>query len=455
METVPEFVKLMQPEILEYIKAQDRDSLAIILKDLHPQDISALFDELSEEEQLFLFNCLLEEVAIEVFENLDIKYQKHIIKTISRDRANLILNDMSADDRADLFRELSHDLAEKFFSQMNKKEAEDVKRLLKYPEGTAGALMTTEYVPLYYKMTVEQAIEKIKSTERGVETIYYDYVTNEKNELLGVITLRYLIKSRRDALLSDIMWKKVIKIKVDMPQEEVAAKFMKYDFVVMPVVDDENRLLGIITFDDIMDVIEEEATRDMYRMVGLDEEVETGEVGAIKQAFSRIRWLIATVIGSLTAGTVIKLLGPKDPHLSKKLSTFIPAIMGLGGAVAIQSATMLIRGFATGDIEIEDFASLFLKELKVVFILGIALSSILFLSAFFWEKAWIFSIVVAIAMFVQALWAFSVGTFIPYFLNRVGVDPAIAAGPLTQMICDITGLVVYFTTVSLFLTYLF
>lgn len=226
----------------------------------------------------------------------------------------------------------------------------------------------------------------------------------------------------------------------------------KYDLLAVPVVDETDRLIGVVHVDDVIDVFEEEATEDMYRMVGLDEETESEEV-PLTQALSRLRWLVATMVGCLAAGAVIKLLSPTDQVAGAALATFIPAIMGLGGGVAIQSATVLIRGLATGEIDSSDFYLVFLKELKVILPLSLSIACILFLTSMGMASALILSAVVAITIFCQCVAAFAMGFSIPVFLKSAGIDPAVAAGPLTMMGCDITGMLIYYSTASLAISY--
>lgn len=423
------------------------------LQQLHPADIAEYLEYFDQHQRKEIIAAVDDELAIKIIQTMDEDLQFEVAQVLGKTRLVDILDALPSDQAVDILAQFPLENIEEILQEMEAEEAREARELLRYEGDSAGGIMSADVIYFDQNMDVASCITRIRKHREDLETLSYLYITDADRKLTGVVTIKSLILADQSAKLSELMTTDhLVAVRPGDDQEEVAKMVSKYDLLAVPVLDEEDRLIGIVHVDDVIDVIEEEATEDMYRMVGLDEETENDEV-PLTQALSRLRWLVATMMGSLAAGAVIKLLAPHDKAAGIALASFIPAIMGLGGGVAIQSATVLIRGLAIGEIEVADFKAVFRKELKVIFLLAVAISGILFLASFAWDRAVILSGVVAATMLTQCMSAFAMGFSIPVFLKRCGVDPAVAAGPLTMMGCDISGMIIYFSYARIALEY--
>jgi magnesium transporter len=450
-----EFVSIQRTlkRILEMIKERDTN-LEEFFQNLHPSDFAEMVEDLNDEQKRELFELLSDEEAAMVLQEMEEFDQVVLIQLLTKKRASAILREMATDDAADLLGELPEAQATELLTLIEE-DAEEIRDLLKYPEDSAGGIMATELISFPENMRVEEAIRRLREIATDAETVYYVYVVDEESRLIGVLSLRELIASADGTPLSEIMRKNLISVPVDMDQEEVAKIVSKYDLLAVPVVDERNSLLGIITVDDILDVIEEEATEDIYRRVGAADMDGVGlvEASVMRVIGKRLPWLIITLFGGLFSGSVI---GAFEDTLQAivVLAIFIPVIMDMGGNVAAQSSTVFVRGIATGEIEKSEAWGYFFKETKVGFLMGIICGSTVAVAAGLWKQMPVLGLVVGSAMFVTVLLGAVIGTLVPLLFSRKGIDPAFASGPLVTTIKDVTGLLIYFSIATIFIRHL-
>ncbi|WP_238473317.1 magnesium transporter [Desulforamulus profundi] len=327
---------------------------------------------------------------------------------------------------------------------MEDAEAEDVRELLKYGKDTAGGIMTTEYVSLKEDITVARAIEHLREEGSEVETIYYVYSINENAELTGVISLRQLITAPPDARLEQVVTRRVVSANVWDDQEKVARMVAKYDIIAIPVVNDQNQLLGIITVDDVLDVLEEEATEDILKLANLDAEgQDLVETGPWQRASKRLPWLVGLLFGGLIAGNVIESFSGTLEKVTA-LAFFMTAMAGGPGNAATQSLALVVRGLATGEVDQRRLLKAILKEAQVGVIVGIVSGSVLALVAVLWQGQPTLGFVVGLALGINITISTILGSFFPVIIHRLGADPAVASGPFISTLMDVTSMFIYF-----------
>ena len=347
---------------------------------------------------------------------------------------------------------LSEELAEEILQGMEAEHSEEIEELLKYDEDTAGGIMVTEIFSLREDLTVREAIEAVQQAE-DVEMVFYVYVTNEHNHLVGVLSLRQLLTVSPAKQLKDIMITDVISVRTDMDQEEVAHLVARYNILAIPVVDEANKLQGIITVDDVIDVIRQEATEDFYKMAGASEEELLYGNKAFKIAKLRLPWLLVNLFGGVITGYLMWMFKMTLKEVIALIS-FIPVITGMGGNVGGQSATIMVRGFATGRIDFSILRQVFFKEVRVGMIMGSVCGLTVGMVAWAWHGNPYLGIVVGLAMVVAMSVASTMGVIAPAAFKKLGIDPAIASTPFVQTANDITGILIYFGMATVFLTLL-
>lgn len=441
---------LLIPEIRDLLANNNYTDLKSLLQELHPADIAQGFEELESEEQLTLFKCLPNEEAIQVFEELDLEQQTFLLDSISRGRAGKVLDEMASDDRADLFSELSDEMVARLFKLMKREEVADVVQLLKYEPDTAGGLMTTDYIALKENMMVETAVDAVRKRPKA-EMIYYVYVIDEAGCLVGVASLRSLIIAKEGTPLSEVMDPDPIKVRVDVDQEEVARTVANYDLLAVPVIEHDNRLVGIVTVDDVIDVVEEEASEDIYRMAGTGMEYDAHKKSIFKIAVLRFPWLFTCLIGGLISGNIIRFF-KVALNETIALAFFIPVILGTGGNVGIQSSTVVVRGIALGHFERAQIIGVLSREIRIGLVLGAVCGLLVGIMApVFQMSGKVIALAVGFSMVCALSLAAFIGALFPLIFNRLKIDPAIAAGPFVTTSVDITALVVYLTLASFLL----
>jgi len=424
-----------------------------LLREFQPADIAEFLEDSKPEEINFVLNLLAGDVAGEVLNQLDPEVAGQVLRHMGEEKTSAIIDEMYSDDVADLLAELPDQDKDKILNLMEKEDAVEVRELLEYKEDTAGGIMTTEYVAILQNITAGRAIEVLREIAPDAETVYYVYVVNEKNQLVGVISLRELIVANPDTLIEDIMHHKVKSVNVHMDQEEVAAIVTKYDFLAVPVVDDNNCLLGIVTVDDVIDVIHEEATEDIFRLAGtaeIDMEDKLSE-RIVNSLRHRLPWLLITLVGGLLAGRIIRGL-EAELQAVVALAYFIPLLTGMGGNVGTQSSTLTVRGLATGQVDARELLITVGREAMVGMSVGLICGLIVTLVAFFWQKSLLLGLVVGGALLGNMITAATMGTFVPMVFKRLGIDPAVASAPFISTSIDITGLLIYTGLASIFIS---
>lgn len=435
--------------IMNLVRENKYAEVKTYLMQMNVVDIAQFLEDLEVDQMLVLFRLLPKEIAADVFAYMSYEQQEYIIEAITDSEISSIVNDLFLDDTVDLLEEMPSNIVKKILKNTNKETRESINQLLKYPENSAGSLMTIEYVDLKKEMSVAQAIGHIKKTGLDKETINTCYVIDENRKLEGIVSLRKLILHESEVLIKDMMNTKIIAIDTGMDQEEIADLFKKYDLLAMPVVDKENRLVGIITIDDIVDIIEQENTEDMQKMAAMQpSEEEYLKTNVFTLAKHRVIWLLVLMISATFTGNIIKQFEEVIQSVVV-LAAFIPMLMDTGGNAGSQSATLVIRGIALNEIELGDIFKVLWKEFRVSVIVGLILSVVNFLRIYFFEKTDLkISITVCVSLFFTVVLAKIVGGVLPIIAKRLKLDPAIMASPLITTIVDAVALFTYFTMAS-------
>lgn len=420
--------------------------------DLNVVDIAQIFEEIDMQKLLVVFRILPKEIASGVFSYIPNELQRYIIESITDKEIKNILDELFFDDTIDFLEEMPSNVVKKVLKNTDENTRKLINQFLNYPENSAGSLMTIEYVDLKKEMTVGQAIKHIKETGVDKETIETCYVIDGKRKLEGVISIRKLILSDDSAIVKDIMETDVIYVYTYEDQEKIASLFKKYDFLSMPVVDNERRLVGIVTIDDIVDIIDQENTEDFQKMAAIQpSEEEYLKTKTIVLAKNRIAWLLILMISASFTGNIIRRFQEVLQSVVV-LASFIPMLMDTGGNAGSQSSTLIIRGIALGEINLKDVFRVFWKELKVSIIVGIILSFVNFIRIYYFEKVdLLISLTVCATLFFTVVLAKIVGGILPILAKRFKLDPAIMASPLITTIVDAVTLIIYFTMATWFL----
>jgi len=439
--------------VKKLIRRNAKQPLEKMFIKLHPADIASIYKNLSDLEREKIWNYIPDKgiVASAVLELEDSDIIKFFENKSIKDIVPII-DEMESDDAAEIVRMLPDDMTHDILRAMGKDEMSEVETLLTYAEDTAGAIMNTSFFSLQENITVKEATKTLHKA-KDVEMVFYLYVTDSEGKLSGVISLRQLILNPPDKMLSEIMTRDLIQVRTDVDQEDVAKMVEKYDLLALPVVDDDFRLCGIITVDDVIDIIREEATEDIYRMAGTsDDELLFGHNSA-KVARVRLPWLLITFAGSLVSASVVSYFQGRVVQFIL-LVPFMPVIMAMAGNVGSQSATILIRGVALGKINHKDMIRVTFKEIRVGMIMGLTCGLLLALVGYFIDGSIILGLAVGTSMFCSLVIAAFTGAFVPATLIKLNFDPAVASSPFISMLNDIIGLTVYFGTAVLFFRYL-
>ncbi len=432
--------------ILELINGKKYSEAREELLKLNSVDIATLLEEVdNKKNMLVLFRLLPKDIEIDVFSYMSNDMQQYIIQSITHEEMTTIIDQLYFDDVIDLLEEMPANIVKKILLNTDEKKRKLINQFLKYEEDSAGSIMTIEFVDLKKEMTVEQAIERIRKIGVDKQTINTCYVIDKNRKLEGITSIRRLILSNKDVLIKDIMKENYVSINTFDDQEYVASQFKKYDLVSMPVVDKEHRLVGIITIDDIVDIIDQENTEDFHKMAAMEpSEEEYLKTGVFELAKHRIIWLLVLMISATFTGNIIR----KSEDVLQSvviLASFIPMLMDTGGNSGSQSSTLVIRGLALGEIKLKDIFKVMWKEFRVSVVVGIALSVVNFLRVYFIEKvSFMVSITVCISLFFTVVLAKVVGGILPIVAKKLKLDPAIMASPLITTIVDAVALLIYF-----------
>ncbi len=435
--------KILADSVRRLLRRGAISHLAKIVNKTHGADLSVLFRSLSVAQQRKLFDMitdveqkgiLFSELEEDIFQDL---IEEMPVKTIVE-----ILESMQADDVADILGRLPEDRSQEILDKMKKAESEEVEGLLRYEDDTAGGIMVPDFIALKEDVTAKEAIESLQKEHSDVEMAFYLYVVDEYGKLVGVSSLRQLVVVAPDSPLKDFMSTDVFSVRTDMDQEEVARIVARYDILAVPVVDDANRLVGIVTVDDVIDILRKEATEDILKMAGAGEEfVETKSI--FKSTRIRLPWLFASCIGGIFAFFII---GKFEGSILKYayLAAFIPVIMGMGGNIGTQSSTIVVRGLATGRLHVRDIWTVVLKELTIGVILGLVYGILIGSVAQFRYSKEALAISVALAVVSSMAVAALVGSLVPMGFARINIDPAVATGPFVTTAIDVISVFFYF-----------
>lgn len=431
--------------VKELLETKQYTRLRQKMAEMNTADIAVIMEELAEEELLKIFRILPKNMAADVFSYLEVDSQQFIITSLSEKDAAGIINNLMADDATDLLEEMPANVVKKLLANANPETRRDINHLLRYPEDSAGSIMTVEYVDLKEDMTVEDAVARIRKVGVDSETINICYVLDAKRTLVGTVALRYLLISPGDAVIGDIMHENVIFINTLMDQEEVARQFQKYDFTAMPVVDNENRLVGIITVDDIVDILQEEATEDMEKMAAiLPTDKPYMKTSVIETWKKRMPWLLLLMISATLTGSVLTTF--EDALMAYGvLIAYIPMLMDTGGNAGGQASVTIIRGLSLNEIEFGDALRVLWKEIRVAVLCGITLAAANFCKLLLLDRVDIMvALVVCFTLIAAIMIAKAVGCMLPMLAKKIGFDPAVMASPFITTIVDVLSLLVYF-----------
>ncbi|MBT9130931.1 MAG: Magnesium transporter MgtE [candidate division WS2 bacterium] len=430
-------------QIKELLEKKSFLTLKRTLQSLNPADIAEIIHELPQEERVVLFRLLRKDVAIEVFEFMEFEAQQAFLLTFPEAKVRELIEEMEPDDRTELLEELPAKVTKRLLLLLSPQEKEATAILLGYQENSAGRMMTPKFMDLKENVTVSQALNRIRKIGLKKETSYYCYVIDEQRTLKGVVSLRDMVTADPDECISNIMFKEVISVNTDDDQEEVASVMQKYNFIALPVVDREKRLVGIITVDDIVDVVQEEATEDIYKM---------GAVGVIEEGYfrsnvlsvaaKRVMWLlILLVVNTIT----IKVVAGYEEMLASfvVLTAFMPLLIDSGGNIGSQSSTVVIRSLALKEIESSDVLWVVLRESFTGLILGTMKGLLSFLWSWWLVKDIAIAFTVGMSLVIISTLATTTGTLLPFFFKAIKVDPALTSSPFITTIVDVVGIIVY------------
>ncbi len=436
--------KILLESIKRLLRRNATQHLRKIVNKTHTADLSVVFRSISLPHQLQLFQLLdsTEQKGM-LFGELDKDTFLDLVKGMDINEIVDILENMPADDAAYVIDRFPQEEADAILEKMQQEDSEEVEDLLRYEDDTAGRIMVPDFIALKQEMTAREVIESLQKEHLDVEMPFYIYVVDDYEKLVGVISLRQLVVVPPQKQLKDFMSTEVISVRTDVDQEEVARMVARYNILAVPVVDESNRLVGIVTVDDVIDIFREEATEDMLKMAGAGEEfVETKSVFSSTRI--RLPWLFASCLGGIFASMVINRFGASLKQFTY-LAAFIPVITGMGGNIGTQSSTIVVRGLATGRIIIRDLWKVVLKEISVALILGVFYGFMLGVAVRLECGIWLLAVSVGLSVICSMSVAALVGSFIPMILARFKIDPAVATGPFVTTSIDIIGVFIYFT----------
>lgn len=444
----------MEFDILELIEAKNYALVRKELSEMNPADIALIFDEIPEREHPVVFRILPKELAAEVFVEMDSDTQQRLIEAFSDAELKAVMDELFMDDTVDVIDEMPASVAKRILRQTDREKRNMINQLLAYPDDSAGSIMTTEYIDLKIDMTVEQAFDRIRKIGLQTEGIYTGYVIDAQRHLLGIVEVRDLLVVSKTKRIGDIMDENVIYANTLDDKENVAALFDKYDILALPVVDKEDRLVGVVTVDDAIDVMQEEATEDIEKMAAiLPSEKTYLKTGVFETFRSRIPWLLFLMISATLTGAIISVYENKLT-LFPALISFIPMLMGTGGNSGSQSSVTIIRAISLGDIEFKDIFRVIFKELRVSLVCGGVLCLVNLLKLYLvdyllfnsFDKGYelVEMFAVCTTLYFTVIVAKLVGSILPMVAKKIGFDPAVMASPLVTTILDAVSLFIYF-----------
>lgn len=438
-------------QILEFILESPFETILEQIDEIHPVDFLEALGEF-DDDPLIILEKLPDEYVALLLDYAEDDEKFNLLSLFSKNRQAQIISEMSSDELVDLLGTLDEDEQNEIITNMNTEEVEEVKALLSYDPESAGGIMATEFISIKETDTVNETINYLRTMAPDSETPYYIYVVDDLDVLKGVVPLRQIIVSTPDTLIKDIMIENIISAPVDMDQEEVSHIFEKYGFMAIPVVDHNGKILGIITVDDVMEIMKEEYTEDMFRLAGLDEEEKVAGtvIGAIK---SRLPWLLVNLVTATLAAKTVSFFENTIAQIVA-LATFMPMVAGMGGNAGSQTLTLIIRGIAIGEISYENQAGILKKEIAIGIINGLCLGLVVGVLGYFWVGSLAFGFVIGTAMLLNLIVATISGYLVPVLLKKVGIDPALASAVFVTTVTDVLGFFFFLGLATVMLQYL-
>ncbi len=437
MESVEETLE----RIREALEQKDYARAAQIIEGFRPADQAEVFAELEDDEQVALLPELNPEASADILEELDNEQAAQLIEALPSETGARIVDEMEPDEAADVLSELHPEKAEQLLSQLE--DPDEVRPLMIHPDESAGGLMTSDFMALRRRMTAQEAIDALRRWHPDAEAVYYLYVIDRHARLCGVVSLRQLVVADPSTPIMDIMNPDVISVRDDMDQEEVARVMSRYGFLALPVTDSDGKLLGVITVDDIIQVMEDEATEDIQKFGGAVP-LERGylETSPLTITRKRIGWLLLLFLTATLTGSVMRLF-EQELSAMVALVLFIPLLIGTGGNAGSQTTATVIRALAVGDIDASEILRVWWHEARVGLLLGLGMAVLAYIRAITWEPDPALALTVAVATVGVVLWATGVGALLPLLAARIRIDPAVVSGPVMSTLVDATGLLIY------------
>ncbi len=435
------------PEVKQLLE-EDPSQLAELLDEIHDEDLADLMELLGDDQAAKVLAALRADQAAPILERLDEDTQEAIVDQLGAETIAPILSEMSADDRTDLIEALPEAVGDTVLETLERVDPEaaaEVEELARWPADSAGGLMTTDYVSVGLDLSVADVIERIRAQAADAETIYYVYVVSDTHRLLGVVSLRDLLLAKSDAPLREVMTESFFSVAPDTDQEEVARTLAKYDFSALPVVGPDRKLLGVITVDDVIDVLTQEQTEDAQKLAGVEPIEETYfSTGFWTLVRKRVVWLAVLFVGEFFTGTALRSFD-RVLEAVAQLSFYVPLLISTGGNSGSQSATLVIRGLAMGDIKLSDWRRIFVRELGQGLVMGLGLAAIGVARVLAWGDGGGFVITVGVTLVGIVTMGCVVGSLFPLLLKRVGLDPATSSAPFIASLVDVLGILIYFS----------
>ncbi|MBE0617715.1 MAG: magnesium transporter [Proteobacteria bacterium] len=451
---------LLIPEIRQTLARRDCQSIREFAEDLHPATVAEFVGDMEPADLNAFLACLPPLERGEVFSYLEVPTQVRLAHSLKRDQLAELVTHMSPDERADLVKRLKEETLEALWPALAQAEREDIRRLSSYEEGTAGSVMTSDYVTLLPHLTARESIEKIRREAPDRETVYYAYVITPERRLIGSVSLKDLILAPASARVEAVMSRDPILVRVDADQEEVALEIGKYDLLAIPVVDAEGRMMGIVTVDDVVDLVQEAATEDIQKLGGMEAlDAPYLDTSFVHMVRKRAGWLAALFLGEMLTATA---MGHFEDEIARAvvLALFVPLIISSGGNAGSQASTLVIRAMALNEVSLRDWWRVARRELVSGLALGTVLGSVGFLRVVLWEKVSptygehyvLIAATIAVSLVGVVTFGTLAGSLLPFVLRRLGLDPASASAPFVATMVDVTGLLIYFSAASVILS---
>jgi len=431
---------------VEELIAEKRFSAIKSLIPEHPEDIATFIEEIPQSShKIFVLRMIAPKKAVEVFEYLSGEIQEETLGSLSSEEVRNILNEMSPDDRTHLFEEMPAELVKRCINMLSPQERKIAMDILHFPVDSVGRLITPDFVQFYADMTTREALAHIRDVGLTKETIYHCYVLDREKKLIGIVSLRKLVLAQHDTKIAALMSAKdVIKVSAFSDKEEAANIFKEYDLIALPVVDTSNKLLGIVTFDDLVDVLEEEVTEDFEKIAAvLPVEQPYMEANFFKIVWKRSFWLIVLVVFESVSAVIMKS-HHQAIHQLVALTFFVPVLVAMGGNAGTQSATIIIRSLAVGDIKVRDFFRVVFRESLIGLLIGVTMALVGSAIVAMLQNDWLLSVAVGLSMGITIVLAATVGASLPMLCRKLKLDPALMSGPLIATIVDVIGVALYF-----------